>query len=484
MRVAMTMAVCWQLATCYAPADTLTLAPCADRGLTCGDFAGGLRPQDPDGKAEIAWVSQLVWWEMNQMLLRFDLSALPAGQRVVSARMALHVAELDGQPTKVRVCTLLPFDVWDETTASCNTRDAQNAWSAASFYKSAWKTVASAEARAAGEWVSWDVTSAVRDWAEGRWANTGFLLQPDYRVAHWGDLDNSPGKVGLHTREAADASLRPMLTIDLEPLPSGATVPTRPPAATRPSELLRMPAPPYVIWYQCPYLDDLRHANVDASVGSAIWAFENHARGICSLMWTYGPNSPYGQDAEYYREQYTSAPREGYAGCAVDEWNVEAGDAREAWCAEGMRAAKQAYPGMTLAVWVTHPTPTFLSLVRDGIIDLALLEGYTYVPDHPEWAIGWDDLIRHRVELMKREGLLDRTVVCVGMVAAGPDAHGNRMTAQELQRQLEYLKTHYPEMPGIAFYGWNDGAPETRELVRLADELAGRLWPRAAAEGP
>lgn len=35
-----------------------------------------------------------------------------------------------------------------------------------------------------------------------------------------------------------------------------------------PAKLKRLPPPPYIIWYQCPFPDDLRHANVDASVGN------------------------------------------------------------------------------------------------------------------------------------------------------------------------------------------------------------------------
>jgi hypothetical protein len=192
-------------------------------------------------------------------------------------------------------------------------------------------------------------------------------------------------------------------------------------------------------------------------------------------MWTYGPNSPYGKDAAYYESQYSGPPAAGYAGCAPDEWNVKAGDQREAWCAQGMRAAKKAYPEMTLAVWVTQLTPTFISLVKDGTIDLALIEGYTYVPENPQWAIPWDDLIRDRVELMKREGLLAKTIVCVGMVASKPDSKGHFMTPKELRYEMEYLKKHYPEMPGIAFYGHNDNDPATRKLIKLTDKLAGEL---------
>lgn len=244
-------------------------------------------------------------------------------------------------------------------------------------------------------------------------------------------------------------------------------------APIRPQDLVRMPSPPYVIWYQCPFMEEMKYCNVDASVGNWEWAVSNHRQGICSLMWTYGPNSPHAEGPEYFVQQYTGPLEQGYVGCAVDEWNVGDDDPKADWCAAGLREARKRFPDAVLAVWVTHLTPKFRELVRDGTVDLALIEGYTYVPEHPEWAISWEALISGRVELMKQEGLLHKTVVCVGMVAAKPDSHGNCMTAEELTRQVVYLATHYPEMPGIAFYGWRDDHPATRALVKLADALAG-----------
>ena len=51
------------------------------------------------------------------------------------------------------------------------------------------------------------------------------------------------------------------------------------------------------------------------------------------------------------------------------------------------------------------------------------------------------------------------------------------MTIEELERQVRYIRQRYPEMPGVAFYGFKDDTPETRELIRRADALAGQLYP-------
>lgn len=280
------------------------------------------------------------------------------------------------------------------------------------------------------------------------------------------------------SEKTVNYSLEPVAGKADYPMPTGIKPSQFPPPPTKPSELLRLPKPPYVIWFQCPYLDDIRHCNVDASVGTSAWAFKNHTRGITSLMWTFGPNSPYaekGREREFFLNQYSGFARAGYTGCAVDEWNVSDENPNVAWCAEGLRQTKKDFPDYFIAVWVTGPTPTFIALMKEGIIDLAIIEGYSYCPDHPEWAISWEGAMQ-RIEILKREGLLSKTVFCVGEVAAKPDQFGNRMTPGELTRQVTFIAEHYPEMPGIAFFGWNDQDPKTKELVLLADQLAGRLF--------
>ncbi len=254
-----------------------------------------------------------------------------------------------------------------------------------------------------------------------------------------------------------------------------------------PARLKRMPQPPYIIWYQCPFLDDLQHSNVDASVGNHQLAAENHRRGITSLMWVYGPNL-YGEvkdwNADKFFEYYASYAEKGYAGIAMDEWNT--GDDSHPYVmpiVESLRRLKRRHRRFFVAVWVTHPTPLFRQLVKEKAIDLAIIEGYTFVPEHPEWAISWNGVIE-RVELMKREGLLRQTVVCVGMVSPTPDRFGKRMAPAELQKQVRAVRELYPEMPGVAFYGvtgfgeYKVDMEQTRKLVRLADRVAGEVFKR------
>jgi hypothetical protein len=488
----LTAAICCESAF----AETLVLQGkpvVVDKVVTVGDFKGGLKPIDPNGNSPFLAVSQLVWWEVNYVLLRFDLDRLPKGKRVKRAQLQIFVAKLEGSPTKIRLCTVAPYDDWDEGSATWTNRNAGQTWSFGEIHRSFWKVVGSQLIDRSGKWFSWDVTDVVAEWYYGKTVNNGFLLQPDYTIVHWGDLTNSPGKVVFYSSEAEQTDLSPKLVVELTTFPPNERPPRYLPAPKSPRDLLRMPKPPYIIWYQCPYPDEVKHWNVDASVGNIKWAFENHYRGVASLMWAYGPNAPaeVAKSVGWFENQFASIAQLGYAGAAVDEWNVPDSHELVPYFVEGLRRAKKRFPNLFIAVWVTQPTSTFISLMKDNIIDLAIIQGYTHVPEHPEWAIGWDELIRHRVELMKRERLLHKTIVCLGWVLAAPDSKGNRMTAEELSRQVEYLAKNYPEMPGIAFYGGytqvgdeiialgkklRDEKSESRKLVILADKLAAKWY--------
>lgn len=254
----------------------------------------------------------------------------------------------------------------------------------------------------------------------------------------------------------------------------------------RPAQLRRVPKPPYIIWYQCPFPEVLRHCNLDASVGNHEWAVANHQRGIASLMWVYGPNLYHeAKDWETRRfvDYYASYAEQGYAGIAMDEWNVGDEHPYVPMISAALREVKARYPRFFVAVWVTHPTPQFRQLVKEGAVDLAIIQGYSFVPNHPEWAIGSAG-VRERVELMRTDRLLRKTVVCVGMVAPTPDKYGHKMTAESLTQQVTELARRYPAMPGVAFYGvlkfgeYQAEPSATKELIQVADALAGRLYRR------
>lgn len=242
---------------------------------------------------------------------------------------------------------------------------------------------------------------------------------------------------------------------------------------------------PVRAWFQPQFLDtrpdlypgmNLITSLDDARIGEA-WA----KKGVTVLRWAYGPQSEYSQGkADYYRDQcepFIAGNPFRFAGVGIDEWNPA--DSRYKvegpLAAEGYRRARKKWPDRLMVAFVTMPDERFLGLVRDGTIDLAIIEGYGFIPDVGGLTV---DGIKERCDVMKRANLLDRCIVCFGYVSAEKDKQGRRMTADSLSAQMKAITAAYPEMPGVAFYGYRDQSPETPTLITAAEKLALELYPK------
>jgi hypothetical protein len=240
---------------------------------------------------------------------------------------------------------------------------------------------------------------------------------------------------------------------------------------------------PIRAWFQPQYLDTKPelYANITivTSLDDAALAEKVTKRGVLALKWCYGPNSEWSDGkSEYYSQQcapFIKGSDFRFAGVGIDEWNPS--DKRFAkekdLAASGYRAARKKWPDSIMVGWVTKPDSTFTELLRDGTLDLAIIEGYSFIPDVGGLTI---EGICERCDVMKKAGLLDRTIVCFGYVSAAKDKHGRRMTFEELEKQVRHVKKKYPEMPGVAFYGFKDDSPETLELIQRSDALSGELY--------
>ena len=256
--------------------------------------------------------------------------------------------------------------------------------------------------------------------------------------------------------------------------------------AAAPPESPRFPVPVRA-WFQPQLLDTrpelYRGMNLITSLVDADVAEHWSESGVVTLKWAFGPQSEYSQGkSDYYRDQ--CAPFIGeepfrFAGVGIDEWNP--GGARFAeesrLAAEGYRAARDKWPDNLVVAWVTQPDETFLGLLADGTFDLAIIEGYTFIPDVGGLTL---DGIRARIAAVERAGLLDRAIVCFGYVAAGADQEGRRMTEDDLTRLVRAIHAEYPQMPGVAFYGHADGDPATPDLIAAAERLGLECHPSRA----
>lgn len=250
-----------------------------------------------------------------------------------------------------------------------------------------------------------------------------------------------------------------------------------------PPESPRHPVPVRA-WFQPPWVDSRPELypgmNLITSLADAGLAERLAKRGVVTLKWAYGPQSEWSEGKPaYYRDQcapFLAGHAFRFAGVGIDEWNP--GSERFAeeskLAAEGYRAARKAWPDNLVVAWVTDPDETFLALLADGTFDLAIIEGYTFIPDVGGLVL---DGIRERCAKVARAGLLDRTIPCFGYVAAGADAAGRRMTAEDLGGLVRAIHAEYPQMPGVAFYGHDDGDPGTPALVAAAERLALELFP-------
>ncbi len=249
------------------------------------------------------------------------------------------------------------------------------------------------------------------------------------------------------------------------------------------------PRAPFVAWFEPPALNSRPELYREASLITSIIESQSqvipklNAQGTSTLRWSFGPTSAAAlyskRSPGFYAEQmnpFLPARGTAMAGVGIDEWNP--GDPlfaqeRDA-AAAGFREGRRRWPKTFAAAWVTQADEVFISLLEDRTFDLAIIEGYTYIPD-----VGGLDLqgVLRRCEPFKRAGLLDRAIVCLGYVSATPDKSGRVMTLPELVRLARVLKQTFPEMPGIAFYGTKDDSTATLKLVAGAHEIASELYP-------
>jgi hypothetical protein len=242
-------------------------------------------------------------------------------------------------------------------------------------------------------------------------------------------------------------------------------------------------------WFQPKFLDTRPEVyvgmNLITSLVEADVAEHWSGKGVVTLKWAFGPQSEYSQGkSEYYRDQcepFIDGKPFRFAGVGIDEWNPGSDRFAEEskLAAEGYRAARVTWPDNLVVAWVTQPDETFLALLADGTFDLAIIEGYTFIPDVGGLTL---DGIRDRVNAVEKAGLIDRCIVCFGYVAAGADKAGRRMTADDLAALVRGVKKEYPQMPGVAFYGFDDGDPGTPDLIAAAERLGLEMYPSSEDE--
>jgi hypothetical protein len=148
---------------------------------------------------------------LRNSLIQFDLSALPAGARVLSAELQLHHTITDDAGADAAASVHRVQRDWIEGTgsgggtadgATWNTHDGSTPWTTQGGDYDPAMVASSPITAATGDWESWDISTLVRDWVDGSAANHGLLLKGEGTV-----------NVSFASKEDADAALHPKLSI-------------------------------------------------------------------------------------------------------------------------------------------------------------------------------------------------------------------------------------------------------------------------------
>ena len=209
---------------------------------------------------------------------------------------------------------------------------------------------------------------------------------------------------------------------------------------------------------------------------------------------------------DFYRGLITSPAESGATSIGMDEcgdlagphWGHIPGDIpgvkKMTLAAEGFRQGKAAHPNLFVAAWNPgtsgEPDGVFSGLMKDGTFDLAMFEAYTvyppaYGPPPSADISAWFP----RMEFARKEGWLNRSIPCLGMLFAESELNPTGWTKPHLKATIQQLKARFPEMPGVGFYGHPPGNASavkfvvdlsdtaTLDLIRYASQLSKKMFP-------
>jgi hypothetical protein len=120
--------------------------------------------------------------DVRSALVRFDLSALPAGATIQEARLGLYALERSN-PNALTISVYQVFRPWAENQANWNQATSSLPWGSPGCNQvgvdRAAAAVAAQMVNSVSAWHEWDITSLVRTWASNPSSNCGVILKGD-----------------------------------------------------------------------------------------------------------------------------------------------------------------------------------------------------------------------------------------------------------------------------------------------------------------
>src|SRR5690606_16886035 len=120
----------------------------------------------------------------------------------------------------------------------------------------------------------------------------------------------------------------------------------------------------------------------------------------------------------------------------------------------------------------THmASDALVQALKNGSVDLAIIESYPYVSGEPVWT---PVLAKHRLMSAKKAGVMEK---CIPAFWISP---GDETFSKEFfEEWFQLFRKDFPQMPGVAPLfpgGHNPADSRTLELTRLCNELIQKYY--------
>ncbi len=150
--------------------------------------------------------------KITRIVIRFDISSIPAGSNITSALLQLKVKlNLTKSPLTMHAYRIT--DRWEEGQVSWIGRTLSADWAKKGGDYASTALDKQIE-KPAGQWISWDITAAVKGWKESGVANRGVLIRtPENTGTGYGYTDPEGKMYQFHSSEASVVMDRPKLVI-------------------------------------------------------------------------------------------------------------------------------------------------------------------------------------------------------------------------------------------------------------------------------
>jgi len=192
------------------PRQTLSLQP--DPGSGKDGWVDSSRPNDNFGRTNEMVIDGS--GVQKHFIGQFDLSAIPHGARILSARLELYLAYINNLTTDAAFSLHALRQPWSEGTGdywnpgdgvSWNTSDGSTVWNWDDNHWSEQVYARSPVNPAFSGWQQWDASELVQQWVDGRLENHGFLIKGNAVTVGAGFYSSDYSK---------DPLKRPKLTIE------------------------------------------------------------------------------------------------------------------------------------------------------------------------------------------------------------------------------------------------------------------------------